>query len=166
MELTKKVATALNQQVTHELEAWHVYLSISAYFETLSLSGMASWMRKQAEEEMSHAMKIFDYVNDRGGAVKLEALSAPAANFASPLAAFEAALAHEQRNTAYIENLADVASVEKDKATASFLKWFIDEQVEEEDDARKNVDLVKMAGESKGALMHLDHRMGKRGDKE
>ena len=166
MELSKKVEAVLNRQITHELEAWGAYLSMSAYFETLSLSGMASWMRKQSEEEMAHAMKIFDYVNDRGGAVKLEALSAPPAKFPSPLGAFEAALAHEQRNTRYLEELMDVAGAEKDKATVSFMKWFIDEQVEEEDDARKNIDYVKMAGESKGALLHLDHRMGKRGDKE
>ncbi len=166
MELSKKVESALNRQITHELEAWGAYLSISAYFETLSLSGMASWMRKQSEEEMAHAMKIFDYVNDRGGKVALEALAAPPATFGAPLAAFGAALAHEQRNTKYLEELVDVADAEKDKATVSFMKWFIDEQVEEEDNARQNVEMVKMAGESKGTLLHLDHRMGKRGEKE
>jgi len=166
MELTKKVETALNRQITHELDAWHVYLSISAYFEAQTLSGMAAWMKKQAEEEMGHAMKIFKYVNERGGTVALEALSAPASGFKSPLAAFEAALAHEQRNTKFIEDLADAAASEKDKATVSFLQWFIDEQVEEEDGARKNVELVKMCEGSKGALMHLDHRMGKRGKEE
>ena len=165
MELSKKVESALNRQVTHEFEAWRAYLSISSYFETLSLCGMAHWMRKQAEEEMTHAMKVFDYINDRGGAVKLEALSAPAFKFAIPLAAFEAALAHEQKNTRHLEDLMDVASSENDKATVSFLKWFIDEQVEEEDNARKNIDFAKMCGESKGALMHLDHRMGKRDEK-
>lgn len=163
MELAKKVETALNRQITHELEAWHVYLSMSAYFEALSFSGMASWMKKQAEEEMAHAMKIFAYVNSRGGAVTLEALAAPASKFASPLAAFEAALGHEQRNTKFIEELSDVAEAEKDKATVSFLQWFIDEQVEEEDSARRNIEHVKMAGESKGALLHLDHQMSKRG---
>jgi len=166
MELGKKVETALNRQITHELEAWHVYLSISAYFETKTLKGMASWMKKQADEEMSHAMKLFAYINERGGTVTLEALAAPAAKLTTPLSAFEAALAHEKRNTAFIEELADVAAAEKDKATVSYLKWFIDEQVEEEDDARTNVELVKMCGDSKGALLHLDHRLGKRKDGE
>lgn len=166
MELSKKVEAVLNRQITHELEAWGAYLSMSAYFEALSLSGMASWMRKQSEEEMAHAMKIFDYVNDRGGRVALEALAAPQAAFSAPLAAFEAALAHEKRNTGYLEELVDVAGAEKDKATVSFMKWFIDEQVEEEDSARRNVDVLRMAGESKGALLHLDHRMGKRGEKK
>ncbi|MCX8197623.1 MAG: ferritin [Candidatus Micrarchaeota archaeon] len=162
MELKKNVEAALNRQITHELEAWHVYLSISAYFETQSLLGMAKWMRKQADEEMKHAMKIFGYINERGGAVRLEALPAPPSSFSSPLSAFEAALAHEQKNTENIEKLADLAEAEGDKATVSFLKWFIDEQVEEEDSARRNVDLAKMCEGSKAALMQLDYMMGKR----
>lgn len=166
MELAKKVETALNRQVTHELEAWHAYLAISAYFETKTLLGMAHWMKKQAEEEMSHAMKIFGYINERGGAVSLETLMAPSLKLGSPLAAFEASLANEQRNTKFLEELTDLAASEKDKATVSFLKWFIDEQVEEENEARKNVELANMCGDSKGALLHLDHRMGKRDGKE
>ncbi|MEM4634047.1 MAG: ferritin [Candidatus Anstonellaceae archaeon] len=166
MEFSKKIESVLNKQIIHELEAWITYLSISAYFESQSLSGMAKWMRKQAEEEMEHAMKIFNYIHQRGGIVKLEAVPAPIASFNSPLSAFEAALAHEQKNTRHIEELARLCEEEKDMATSSFLKWFIDEQVEEEDSARKNVELAKMCEGSKAALMQLDYQMGKREDEK
>ncbi|MEM4555067.1 MAG: ferritin [Candidatus Anstonellaceae archaeon] len=166
MELSSKIHQALNRQITSELEAWYTYLSLSAFFESKTLLGCASWMRKQAEEELKHAMKIFDYVNQRGGAVKLEALPAPKSEFTSVVAAFEAALAHEQKNSKRIEELVELAQKESDKATLSFLKWFLDEQVEEEDSARKNLELAKMCGDSSAALLQLDFLLGKRKDSD
>jgi ferritin len=162
MKIGKKVEDAINRQVTHEFEAEHTYLGIAAYFESLSLKGFSAWMKKQAAEERTHAMKFFDFVCERGGAVSLDALAKPSSSFKSPLAAFEAAYDFELTTTKKINALYELAVAEKDHATASMLKWFIDEQVEEEDNALSNIEQVKMAGESKGALLHLDHRLGKR----
>ena len=162
MKIGKKMEDAINAQITHEFEAEHTYLGIAAYFESLTMPGFAHWMYKQAAEERTHAMKFFKYVCERAGAVSLDALAKPSSAFKSPLAAFEAAYAFELTTTKKINALYDLAVAEKDHATMMMLKWFIDEQVEEENSAVQNIEQVKMAGESKGALMHLDHRLGKR----
>ncbi len=162
MKIGKKMEEAINRQVTHEFEAERAYLSIAAYFESLSLSGFAHWMQKQAAEERTHALKFFKFVCERGGIVSLDALPKPPSGFGSPLAAFEAAYEFELGTTKKIDALYELSIAEKDHATSAMLKWFIDEQVEEEDNAMRNIEQVKMAGESKGALLHLDHRLGKR----
>jgi ferritin len=162
VKIGKKMEDAVIKQITHEFEAERTYLSIAAYFESQSFPGFAHWMHKQAAEERTHAMKFFKYVCERGGIVSLEAMPKPASGFKSALAAFEAAYEFELSTTKKINALYDLAVAEKDHASMMMLKWFIDEQVEEEDNALRNIEQVKMAGESKGALMHLDHRMGKR----
>ena len=162
MKIGKKMEDAINAQITHEFEAERTYLSIAAYFESQSFPGFAHWMQKQAAEERTHAMKFFKYVCERGGAVSLDALPKPASSFKSVLAAFEAAYAFELTTTKKINALYDLAVTEKDHASMMMLKWFIDEQVEEEDNATRNIEQVRMAGESKGALLHLDHRLGAR----
>ena len=162
MKIGNKMEDAINRQITHELEAERTYLSIAAYFESQTLPGFAHWMQKQAAEERTHALKFFKYVCERGGVVSLEAMPKPASGFKSALAAFEAAYDFELTTTKKINALYDLAAAEKDHASMMMLKWFIDEQVEEEDNAMKNIEQVRMAGESKGALMHLDHMLGKR----
>ena len=162
MRIGKKMEEAINRQITHEFEAERTYLSIAAYFESQSFPGFAHWMYKQASEERTHAMKFFKYICERGGVVSLDGVPKPSSGFKSALAAFEAAYDFELSTTKKINALYDLAASEKDHASMMMLKWFIDEQVEEEDNAMKNIDQVKMCGESKGALMHLDHRLGKR----
>ena len=162
MKIGKKVEGAINHQITHEFEAERTYLGIAAYFESLSLPGFAHWMYKQAEEERTHAMKFFRFVVERQGAVTLDALAKPSSSYDSPLAALEAAYEFELGTTKKIDALYELAVAEKDHATASMLKWFIDEQVEEEDSASQLIERMKMAGESKGALLQLDHGLGKR----
>jgi len=162
MKIGKKMEDAINAQITHEFEAEHTYLGIAAYFEALTMPGFAHWMYKQAAEERTHAMKFFKYVCERGGTVSLDALPKPVSSFKSVLEAFGAAYAFELTTTNKINALYDLAVAEKDHASMMMLKWFIDEQVEEEDNATRNIEQVKMAGESKGALMHFDHRLGAR----
>jgi len=162
MKIGKKMEDAINNQIAHEWEASFTYLSIAAYFESLTLPGIASWMQKQSDEEKTHAMKFFKYICERGGKVEVDGVEKPASGFKSPLAAFEAAYAFELTTTKKINALYELANAEKDFASASMLKWFIDEQVEEENNAMQNIEQMKMAGESKGALLHLDHRLGKR----
>ena len=130
--LSTRMQSAINDQINLELTAFYTYLSMSAFFESQGLNGFAQWMRHHAEEEMIHAMKLYDYVHARRGRVTLQPLAAPPADWPAPLAVFEDALKHEQKVTAAINHLVDLAREERDHATESMLNWFVDEQVEEE----------------------------------
>lgn len=163
MKIKEKLQDALNKQINAELYASYIYLSMSAYFESMNLSGFANWMRAQTREENEHAMKIYDYVFERGGEVSLSAIDKPPSGFKNPLAAFEAAYEHEKKVTGMINDLVDLAAKEGDKATESMLKWFIDEQVEEEDQTLKIVETLKKIGDSDTGLVMLDRELGKRG---
>lgn len=158
--LSKKMAKALNDQVNAELYSSYMYLSMVAYFESIDLEGCALWMRGQVQEEMMHAMKLYDYIVERGGQVTLGAIDAPPKKWKSALDVFQATLKHEQLVTSLINTLMDLAIKEKDHAAQVFLQWFIAEQVEEEATAGGIVNKVKMAGES--GLFMLDNELGKR----
>jgi len=158
----KKMEEALNGQVNAELYSAYLYLSMAAYFESGNLPGFANWMRVQAQEEQFHAMKFYDYINERGGRVILEQIEAPPAEWDSALAVFEAVSAHEQKVTALINQLVDLAIQQKDHATNSFLRWFVDEQVEEEDNAGKIVGQLKLIKDSPEALFLMDKELSRR----
>jgi ferritin len=160
--LGQKMQDACNKQVNAELYSSYLYLSMSASFEGKSLKGMANWMRIQAQEEMMHAMKIYDFILERGGQAKLDAIDAPPAEWDSPLAIFEEVVTHERKVTSLINGLVDLAIVEKDHATNAFLQWFVNEQVEEEASAEEVRDQMKMAGDKGGALFMLDKELGQR----
>jgi ferritin len=135
---------------------------MSAHFAAEGWDGMAGWMRVQAQEEQEPAMRLFDHIVERGGKVKLHALPAPEAKWASPLAAFQAAYKHEQHITACIHGLVELAQKEKDHAAAAMLQWFVTEQVEEEDHASKAVQLLKLMGSEGRGLVIADHELGRR----
>jgi ferritin len=160
--LSKKMEKALNEQINAELYSAYIYLSMAAWFESQNLSGFAAWMKVQNREETVHAMKLFGFVTERRGRVALAAIEAPAKEWKSPLAAFEAALEHEQYITGRIGDLVNLAIAEKDHATNAFLQWFVNEQVEEEAAADSIVQKLRMAEKSAGALLMLDHELGKR----
>lgn len=160
--LSKNVLTAMNEQVNHELFSAYLYLSMAAHFEAINLGGFASWMRVQAGEEQEHALKFFDYILDRGGKVALQAIDQPTVEFGSPVAVFEEVLAHEQKVTALIHKLYELAVKENDYASQLFLGWFVTEQVEEEKNASSIVDTLKMVGDRGIALHRLDHELGER----
>jgi len=160
--MNERVEKAFNDQINEELFSAYVYLAMSAHFEAMNLEGFAHWMRHQAEEEVEHAMRLFTHVNRRGGRVVLKAIGEPAVDYGSPLEAFEKALAHEQHITGTINALYEIALAEKDYPAQQELAWFIDEQVEEEENAGRIVELLKMAGDNKGALFMLDRDLAKR----
>ncbi len=160
--LANRMQDALNTQVNAELHSSYLYLSMAAYFESVDLTGFAAWMRVQAQEELVHAMKFYDFINERGGAVKLASIDSPPGKWDSPLAAFEHAYQHEQKVTGMINALVDAAAEHKDHATASFLSWFVDEQVEEEASANAVVRKLRLAGESGSGLFMLDRELGQR----
>jgi len=153
---------ALNAQVNAEMYSAYLYLSMESYFKSLNLNGFANWMRVQAQEEMMHAMKIYDYINERGGRVLLKVIEGPPTKWDSPLAVFEAVFKHEQKVTGLINDLVDLAIAEKDHATNSFLQWFVNEQVEEEASADEKVQQLKMMENAPGGMFMLDRELGQR----
>ena len=157
-----KVQDAINAQINAELYSAYLYLSMAAYCDDAGLSGCAHWMRKQSQEEVEHAMKFYTYVNDRGGRVVLEAIEKPPVEFESLLDVFETTYKHEQKVTSLIWKLYGVAKDAGDLATESMLKWYIDEQVEEEKNASEIVAQLKLAGPKGQALLMIDHVLAAR----
>jgi ferritin len=148
----------LNEQMRKEFASAHLYLQMAAHFEGTGFPGFSSWMRAQAAEERVHAMRFFDFILDRGGAVTLGALDAPPSSFGTPLEVFQASLEHERMITASIDGLYDGA----DRATSAFLDWFATEQVEEEATVSQIVESLKLAGDSGPALLIMDRDLGGR----
>ena len=161
--LSKAMQNALNDQIQKEMYSSHLYLAMSAYCEANNLPGSAKWTRIQSQEEMSHAMKLYDYGTDRGGPVTLEAIQKPPAEYKSALDIFRKVLEHEQHVTASIHKLYAQAVKENDYASQIVLQWFVTEQVEEEKNATQIVEQLKMVGDSKTSLMLLDLHLAKRG---
>jgi len=160
--ISKKMEEALNGQLNAELYSAYLYLSMAAYFESADLAGFANWMRVQNAEEQFHAMKFYDYIIERGGRVILRPIEAPPSDWDSPLAVFEATLTHEQKVTGLINDLVDVARGQKDNASEIFLQWFVNEQVEEEDNVSKVLGQLKLIKDSPQALFMMDKEMGQR----
>jgi ferritin len=161
--ISKTLETTLSKQVNRELFSAYLYLAMSSYFETVSLKGFAKWMRLQAKEEQIHAMKFYDYIVARGGKVTLMDIEAPKNKWASAGKVFEDTYSHEQKVTAMINGLVDLAISEKDHATFEMLQWFVKEQVEEEEHALDILNQIKIVGDIPGHLFYLDHKLGKRG---
>ncbi len=160
--VNQKVQDAINDQIGKELYSAYLYLAMSAHLEAQSLPGFAAWMRVQAKEETSHAMKLFTYLNDRGGRVILQGIPTPPVEYGTPLSIFQQAYGHEQEVTASIHALYALAGQENDYATQAMLTWFVNEQVEEEKTASEIVAQLEMVGESRGSLLYLDKQLGKR----
>lgn len=163
--LSPKLQAALNDQINAELGSAYLYLAMSAHFEAANLQGSAAWMRKQAQEETGHAMKLFDFVVDRDSRVTLQAIAQPQVKFASTVEVWETALKQEQGVSARIHALYALAVEEKDYPTQTMLQWFITEQVEEEKTAKNILDQVKMIGPTSSAIYFIDRHLGKEAEK-
>jgi ferritin len=161
--LSKTMQDALNDQIQKEYHSSYLYLAMAAYCEANNLPGSGQWMRVQSQEELAHALKLYDHVVDRGGRVTLQAIPQPPAEYKSALDVFEKVLAHEQLVTAAIHKLYALAVKEADYAAQVMLQWFVTEQVEEEKSATQVVEQLKMVSESKNGLYMLDRHLGERG---
>jgi ferritin len=162
--LKPEIEAALNSQLNYEQGAAQEYLAMAAYFAQMNLPGFAAFMRAQNAEEIAHAVKIFDHINERGGRVKLGPVGEPTFDFGSPKAVFDAALAREQANTRSIHDLYRLAADHNDYPTQIMLQWFIEEQVEEEAWCEEAVAHLEMIGDSRGALLMLDKKYGRRAE--
>lgn len=163
MTMSDRLRDAFNEQIALEFSAAYTYLAMAAYFDEQNLTGFSHWMTRQHEEELVHARKFFDFMLDRDAGVHLSAIPEPNQDYASPVDAFEAALAHERKVTAAIHALYAAASAEEDFASMPLLSWFIDEQLEEEASVGRTLDRVKLAGDNPAALLMLDGELATRG---
>ncbi len=160
--MNEKMCDALNEQINAELYSSYLYLSMASYCKRLNLEGFTRWMEVQALEELTHAMKFFNFVNERGGKVALKAIAGPPVSWDSPLSVFEAVYDHEVKVTGLIYELVNLATEAKDHATVNFLQWFITEQVEEETSADNIVQKLRLIGNDGGGLYLLDQELGRR----
>ncbi len=162
--MNKKVMSAMNTQINREFYASYLYLGIATYYENLGLDGFYSWMRGQAEEELEHAMKLYDFIFSRGGSVTLLPIEQPKLDFKGILEPFQAALEHERKVTAWVNEIADIVYEEKDHASRTLIQWFIDEQIEEEKTTADICEKIKMIGDNQALLYMLDKELLERNE--
>jgi len=160
--LSERMTEALNEQTNKEIYSAYLYLSMSAYSTFIGMKGFANWFMVQYQEEMVHAMKIYDYINDQGGQVKLLAVAQPPTEFGSPLEMFEKTLEHEKFVTKCINDLVDLAFKEKDHASNIFLQWFVTEQIEEEANDNEIISKLKLVGKEGNGLFMIDKELAAR----
>lgn len=160
--LNPEIQDAFNKQINAEFFSAYLYLSMAAHFEAQSLAGMANWMRVQAQEETGHAMKFFNFINERDGRVTLTQIESPKTEWKSTPEVFQDAYAHEQKITGMINDLSNLAANSKDHAAHNFLEWFVAEQVEEENTVRTIVDQLKLVGGDGVGQFILDGQLGQR----
>jgi ferritin len=160
--LNEKVEEALNEQINREMYSSYLYLAMSAYSSSVGLPGFAHWFRVQVEEENIHAMKLFDYINNQEGRVRLKEIKEPPMEFGTPMKMFQQTLKHEQFITRSIHELMSLTLVEKDEKTASFLQWYVEEQGEEEENDKEIISKLEGFEENKNTLTEIDAELAKR----
>jgi len=160
--MNKSLEKVMNEQLTKELYSAYLYLSMAAYLESENLSGFSHWMKMQVQEEVLHAMKFFDFLNERGSRVVLEAIDKPLAKFSSIKDVFEKTLKHEQKVTASINDLYALAKKVNDRAACIFLQWFITEQVEEEKNPADILGKLKYVSDQPAGILILDKELAAR----
>lgn len=158
----KEMAQAINRQITAETYSAYLYMSMSAYAAHAGFSGIANWFYVQTQEELTHALRLYKYLNSLGVHVRLEAIDQPPTDFDSVQALFDKSLEHEQKVTGLINGLMNMAVEQRDHATEIFLQWFVTEQVEEEESVNDILARLKMAGSEGGMLFMLDRELGQR----
>ena len=157
--MNEKVLAALNDQMQMEFTAFYTYLSMAAWLEANDWQGFAAWMQGHSDEEQVHAMKIYNFINDRKGKASLQAIAQPAGEFASVQEIFETALAHEKKVTASINKIYQLAKSEGDYPTEVLMQWFINEQVEEEKIVEDALVMVKRAGSDAFQLLFVEKNL-------
>ncbi len=160
--INEKVQDVLNTQINKEFYSAYLYLAMSAYFDEIGLFGFSNWTKVQAKEEVDHGMILFDYIIERDGIVALQQINSPSREFETPLQVFEKILEHEKSVTESVNSVAHMSDDECDLATRHFINWYISEQVEEEANARDVITKLKMFGDDKASLYHLDQDLGRR----
>ncbi|NLL83053.1 MAG: ferritin [Lentisphaerae bacterium] len=162
--ISDRTVNAINAQINREYFSAFLYLAMANDAMDKGFKGAAHWFTQQFKEETEHALRFSKYLEDRGAKVMLTGMDAPQTEWPDLLAMFNDALAHEKKVTAWINEIADIALDERDFATQNMLKWFIDEQVEEEASVSDVIWMIEMSSGSKGAMFMADRTLGKRKD--
>lgn len=162
MKMSAELERLMIEQIRNEIESGYLYLGMSSAMGAKSFTGSAKWLKKQAQEEVEHGMKFYDYLTSRGSTIQLLPIGEATTDYDSPLGAFSAALAHEKKVTGMIHNMYDLAVQEKDYESQQFLDWFISEQVEEEEQTQYFVDRFTIAGNDISAILQIDTEAGAR----
>lgn len=160
--INEKLQHAFNDQINKEFYSEYLYLAMKVYFQEQNLMGFVNWFNVQVQEEHAHAIGMFDYLNERGGAIQLMAIDKPAVEGSNPIEIFEQVLKHEEFVTSRINALYDVAEEVKDRAAMKFLDWYLKEQVEEEASVGGVLATLKLIGDDKKALLMLDKDLATR----
>jgi len=160
--MDSKLQDLIQEQIGHEYYSSYLYLQMASYFESVNLEGFSKWMKVQTREEREHGDKMYGFLQDRGVRVILKAIPQPPSGYASAQDVFEKTLEHEQKVTSLINAIADQADKVNDRPTKVFIQWFVTEQVEEEKNATRILELLKKIKPDSGAIFQLDHRLGKR----
>jgi len=160
--MDSKLQDLIQEQIGHEYYSSYLYLQMASYFESVNLDGFAQWMKVQVREEREHGDKMYEFLQDRGVRVILRAIPQPPSDFSSPLDVFEKTYEHERKVTSLINAIADQADKVNDRPTKVFIQWFITEQVEEEKNDTRIIELLKKIKPDSGAIFQLDHQLGKR----
>jgi len=160
--LCDKMVNGINGQINKEIYSSYLYLGMASYANEVGLVGTANWFTIQVQEELSHAQKMYNYVNQQGGRVMLEAIDKPPQEFKSATDLFKSTLEHEQKVTALINDLLSLARSEKDNATEIFLQWFVTEQVEEGANATEILQKLKLIGNDGNGLLTIDNDLAQR----
>ena len=160
--ISKKMVDSLNEQINKEIYSAYLYQSMASYVVSIGLNGFANWFNVQVKEELSHAEKIYNYVNQQGGRVILKAIEGPPTSFSSALDLFENTLEHEKKVTGMINKLVDLARSESDHATEAALQWFVTEQVEEESNANEILQKLELIGKDGNGLLTIDTQLAAR----
>ncbi|MBV4419595.1 ferritin [Clostridium tyrobutyricum] len=160
--LSDRLVTAINDQINYEMYSANIYFAMQAYCDSLDLDGFSNFFKVQIEEENFHTSKFYNFLSQMDARTNIGAIEAPSNNYDSILDAFKEALNHEKKVTKRIYNLMNIATEERDHATMSLLKWFIDEQVEEEDTFNKLIKKLERIGDNAAALYMLDTELQSR----
>ncbi|MFK5958577.1 MAG: ferritin [Lutibacter sp.] len=155
--LSERMQTVLNKQVRIEAESSQIYLAMASWAEQKGLEGVSEFMYDQSDEERQHMLKLFKYINERGGHAKVTELNGPELEFGSIKEMFETLFKHEVFVSQSINDLVHIALEDKDYATHNFLQWYVAEQIEEEAQARTILDKINLIGDDKGGLYLFDN---------
>jgi len=160
--MTQKMQDAINKQINEEIFSAYLYLSMASWLESENFKGVSHWMNMQAQEEMLHAMKFVNFMQEKGAKVIYSQIAKPQTDWENLVNIFEDAYQHETLITSYIHDLVDLAAEERDHASSSLLRWYVDEQVEEEANAQEILDKLKLVGDNGAALFMIDSELSQR----
>jgi len=160
--ISENIVKALTRQINREIYSAYFYLGMASYAESKGFKGVSNWFKVQAREELEHARKMYDYLNQQGARVMMQAIEEPPQDFLSVVELFVKTLEHEKKVTRLINDIVTLAKNENDQDMVKFLQWFVKEQVEEEANPANILKNIDTKGSDKKGLSDIDAQLAKR----